>query len=747
MTHTSISSYRVLRSKYNHQDFPSPLTRRVVLPVLCLFCSAIFATIAVDAQQDYKYANRYSGKATDTSKKRHSWEAAMSTKGYELGFVTPDQNGGVWLSGNALLVRGLLVNDGSRQTKTVTIQGLRTAADPQFITPAIGWFTDHQNLYHSVDGGGSWSRIDSLPSNSGIHTFYFSDVSTGWAGGWRGEIYRTTDGGHTWKLQNSGLDCQIQQLFFYDKLHGWATAFATSSDPNQTASMLRTKDGGETWEVLWKVSADSPQSVRRIVFANVKEGWGIDGWQNNIVHTADGGLTWTVQRRRDENGWNSVFFMNNQEGWASGQDGIIHTTDGGQTWEVQLKAGSPLSGYLDQITFVDQKRGWVVSREGALKTTDGGESWKPISRDWKSMVPTSDVAKESASRSEQTGKIPSNVPAVRPTTNLSSASAVGFNLSYLAPDKDGGVWITGDALMIRGLMVSDRAGQVAAMTIPTVGDVSQPQFLTRDIGWMLDVHALCRTLDGGRSWQKVPLPHDLNVWGFHFSDVRNGWAVGKEGVLYRTTDAGQSWTRKDTGLDYDFKEVFFTDPAHGWLVGSKPSGNLRWKWVVMRTEDGGGSWEVLSNEDSTSTSSVSSLQFVDPKLGWALNGQGNIVSTTDGGKAWTEQWTNERQSWNSLFFLNDREGWAAGNYGILHTGDGGQSWEWQLTTDGLANNSVHQVAFIDADRGWAVGGDRVLRTIDGGKTWQTIGDDWKRSLPSAEALLKEHSAGPRRKQH
>ncbi len=247
------------------------------------------------------------------------------------------------------------------------------------------------------DGGGSWSKID-VPGNPAVRSLYFSDVSTGWVGGWHGEIYRTRDAGQTWQKRDTGLDYEIQKLFFIDDLHGWANAFICHPNLTRMTALLETTDGGETWKTLSNVDADSPQSVNRFVFVNWEEGWGIDGWQNNVVHTLDGGKTWTIQQRREEHGWNSVFFINKQEGWASGQDGIIHTVDGGKTWESQMDGAASLAvGCLDQIAFTDRKNGWVVCRDGALRTTDGGANWKPISNDWKLMLPTVEMLLQESS--------------------------------------------------------------------------------------------------------------------------------------------------------------------------------------------------------------------------------------------------------------------------------------------------------------------------------------------------------------
>ncbi len=64
--------------------------------------------------------------------------------------------------------------------------------------------------------------------------------------------------------------------------------------------------------------------------------------------------------------------MDADTGTAVGAEGtILHTTDGGATWTLQSSGTTvPLSG----VTFVDANTGWAVGEGGTiLHTTTGGE--------------------------------------------------------------------------------------------------------------------------------------------------------------------------------------------------------------------------------------------------------------------------------------------------------------------------------------------------------------------------------------
>jgi photosystem II stability/assembly factor-like uncharacterized protein len=75
--------------------------------------------------------------------------------------------------------------------------------------------------------------------------------------------------------------------------------------------------------------------------------------------------------------------------WAVGHDGmILHSADGGEHWTVQRKdpwkpantGGEPTEGApLLDVLFVDARRGFAIGAYSlALQTADGGETWQPM---------------------------------------------------------------------------------------------------------------------------------------------------------------------------------------------------------------------------------------------------------------------------------------------------------------------------------------------------------------------------------
>ena len=131
----------------------------------------------------------------------------------------------------------------------------------------------------------------------------------------------------------------------------------------------------------------------------------------------------------------------------------------------------------------------------------------------------------------------------------------------------------------------------------------------------------------------------------------------------------------------------------------------------------------------------------------AVGLRGHILVSADGGTTWKQGKVPVSSDLTSVFFVNDRKGWAVGHDGVIvATNDGGETWTLQLdgtranraVVDDLsrkpeaqallaeANRNVAQGAdkpfldvwFADENTGYAVGAYNYLfRTEDGGKTW------------------------------
>lgn len=101
------------------------------------------------------------------------------------------------------------------------------------------------------------------------------------------------------------------------------------------------------------------------------------GQWGHVVQSKDEGVTWTQARTvPTRETLTSVSFIDENNGWAVGHGAtIIHTTDGGNTWSRQMFRPD-LGGPLLSVHFISATTGFAAGAYGMFfETTDGGASW------------------------------------------------------------------------------------------------------------------------------------------------------------------------------------------------------------------------------------------------------------------------------------------------------------------------------------------------------------------------------------
>jgi photosystem II stability/assembly factor-like uncharacterized protein len=90
-------------------------------------------------------------------------------------------------------------------------------------------------------------------------------------------------------------------------------------------------------------------------------GWAV-GDGGTILHTSDGGTTWTAQTSGTTNLLSLVEFTDANTGWAVGVGGtILHTSNGGTTWTAQT---SGTTNFLTGVEFLNEPE--AVPEPGSL---------------------------------------------------------------------------------------------------------------------------------------------------------------------------------------------------------------------------------------------------------------------------------------------------------------------------------------------------------------------------------------------
>ncbi|GEM_PF-2076898 len=179
---------------------------------------------------------------------------------------------------------------------------------------------------------------------------YLARIGMNGVDNYRGLFLATTNGGQTWSTKGSIPDSIYYMIgaSFLNSMLGYVTADAHPQ--SGIARILKTTDGGETWERL--TIPDSVVSLRSISFqdslAAIAAGY---QFRNNrvsgvILRTSDAGANWQLTDFPPVDNFTDIFFVNSSTGFAVG----VYSTSG---------FGVPPPGAI-------------------YKTTDAGVSWFPL---------------------------------------------------------------------------------------------------------------------------------------------------------------------------------------------------------------------------------------------------------------------------------------------------------------------------------------------------------------------------------
>ncbi|MEI7726670.1 MAG: YCF48-related protein [Bacteroidota bacterium] len=581
-----------------------------------------------------------------------------------------------------------------------------------------------------------WFWQNPKPQGNTLLSTCFINENEGWACGSNGTIIHTVNGGNTWTTQCSNILANLNTVFFIDPMNGWIVG----SYPNSWELILKTTDGGNTWDIVLNAANNTP--LRDIWFMNAGNGWAVGGsgevkystdggstWWNKyipnaqnqdlgsvffqdnlagwivgthgtILKTQDGGSTWTAVPAPDTKSYNGICFSTPLQGTICGDSGIIlFTQNGGLTWSEKV---SGTAGRLVKVSFASPDTG-LITGAVTLRTVDAGNSWQ-IVNSTNGFISGSFPGPNTAYGGGYNGHLVKSTDAGVTWFELSSGTNTGQFRDACFVDEHTG-WLLENGNII--LFTSD--GGDTWSGIDTTNVFSDAFVFTDPLhGWASGINQIENTADGGHTWnlQFLDPGHSLFLRDICFTDISHGWAAGTDTVL-RTINGGASWEKVPMGPVTPYA-LFFIDQNTGWIVGEAGK--------IMKSTDGGVTWAI---KPGGTTAELHDVTFSDPHHGWAVGhvwtgGYTSVVlRTSDGGESWEYQELPGGQWLYSVTFPDSLNGWISGSYGhIFHTQNGGITWEQQAN---LTSNYLFTIDFVNANTGWATGSyGTILKTNNGG---------------------------------
>ncbi len=128
-----------------------------------------------------------------------------------------------------------------------------------------------------------------------------------------------------------------------------------------------------------------------------------------------------------------------------------------------------------------------------------------------------------------------------------------------------------------------------------------------------------------------------------------------------------NWIQQNSGTNLQLRDVFFINENLGWVVGSQGK--------VLKTTDGGNSWQNISINTSVSLNSV---WFVSSEIGFIAGSNGLAFKTIDGGTTWNSFNLGYNIILNEIQFTQSEIGFITGDDGLIFkTTNMGTSWSVQ----------------------------------------------------------------------
>ena|SRR5438105_1756349 len=317
-----------------------------------------------------------------------------------------------------LICSGPVLAEHALRNPTTTPQLSGTTNRLQAVSPVderVVWASGINGTYVvTTDGGATW-RAAVVP---GAETLQFRDVQgvsekiaylLAAGPGTNSRIYKTVNGGKTWKLEFEAPD---DQSYFYDCFAFWTPKRGITMADGRNATgqfpAIRTTDGN-TWKSIRLPPAQTDEGAFAASGTCVATQGETRAWivttSSRIFVTSDGGDRWAsystpIAGGTGTAGTFTVAFRDGRHGVVGGGDfasadvlpNFARSRDGGKTWD--LTAQAPVPGAIFGLAYAqssgedDEDRGEDARQErpkvvvtgpgGAAWTADEGDSWTSL---------------------------------------------------------------------------------------------------------------------------------------------------------------------------------------------------------------------------------------------------------------------------------------------------------------------------------------------------------------------------------
>ena len=231
-----------------------------------------------------------------------------------------------------------------------------------------GWGVSDTDIVRTNDGGVTWYNVTPPAieeTGFGVDLFAL-DAEHAWMQKPdfsnypnSGFLYRTTDGGLTWK--GSGVPFSRGDIYFLDEENGWMLADLGVGAGSNAVAVFQTTDGGFTWEQTYTNDPNQPNALDSLPLSGIKSDIvALDmntAWVSGVVYAPG-----------------EVYLYRTDEGGRHWTRVVLPLPDGAQNFELGIDDG--------QMKLISARHGFIAMRlsgestqTAVYVTSDSGDTW------------------------------------------------------------------------------------------------------------------------------------------------------------------------------------------------------------------------------------------------------------------------------------------------------------------------------------------------------------------------------------
>jgi len=273
-------------------------------------------------------------------------------------------------------------------------------------------------VFKSTNQGTSWTpvfdRVDAMmsigdvtvaPSNANVVWVGTGEANNRQSSSWGDGVYKSVDAGRTWKSAGLGDTRHIGRIVIDPKNADivYVAAVGHLWGSNAERGVFKTIDGGQTWKKVLYVDDNTgatdivmdpqnPETLVAALYQRQRKAWGFNGGGtgSGIFRTRDGGATWTKLTEGLPAGDKGRIGLDIFRGdsrivyavveAAGRESGVYRSADSGDHWDLWSTL-NPRPMYYSQIRVDPKDRNRIYllgSNRGFYVSDDGGRNFRDV---------------------------------------------------------------------------------------------------------------------------------------------------------------------------------------------------------------------------------------------------------------------------------------------------------------------------------------------------------------------------------